>query len=77
MTAGLTETEPLTGRVPATPLMVTVVAFAVVHANVDDCPALIVDGVAVNDTTVGAARGVTTTVVVPVAVPPGPVAVRV
>jgi hypothetical protein len=57
--------------------MVTVVAFVVVHANVDDCPALIVDGVAVNETTIGAASGVTTTVVVAVAVPAAPVAVSV
>ena len=80
VTVGLTETElgPLTGKVPI-PLMNTLVAFVVVHASVDDPPlVVIVDGVAVKLTTVGAgAATFTVTVIVAVVLPPSPVAVSV
>jgi hypothetical protein len=75
---GLTETDPLSGCVPVTPLIETVVTFVVVQLSVDDCPAVIRDGLATKETTAGgAAAAVTSMVAVAVAVPRGPTAVSV
>ena len=73
--AGLTLVPALLHEtLPTLPLIAQVVALAIpVHDNVEDCPAVIVVGLAVNDPIVGTA--VTLTVVVTVALPPAPVAV--
>ena len=76
MVVGETETEPLAGCVPVTPLIETDAVSVVVQLKVLDCPAVIVDGLAVKETTLGGA-GLTVIVVAAVAVPPGPVAVSV
>jgi hypothetical protein len=51
------EVDPLAGCVPGTPTppIDSVVAFVVVHVRVDDCPALIVDGLAEKVFTTGSA----------------------
>jgi hypothetical protein len=49
--AGLTFTVPFGGKVPATPLMVTWVAFVVVQLRMADDPNPIVAGVAVKEVT--------------------------
>ena len=56
--AGVTVCEPDAGKVPEIPSMVTLVAFVALHARVEDWPALIVAGFAVNAVTVGVAGGV-------------------
>lgn len=56
-------------------VMLTDVAFALVHASVDVPPALIVAGVAVIVTVGAGPTGATVTVAADVAVPPAPVAV--
>jgi hypothetical protein len=53
VTIGLTETEPMVSCAPLTPLIETVVAFVVVQLSVADCPAAIVNGLAVKTFTVG------------------------
>jgi len=73
--AGVTLTDPLAGCAPTPLSMVTLVAFAVVQLNVELLPAGTLPGVAVKLLTVG--NGLTVTVTVDVAVPPGPVAVSV
>ena len=75
MVAGLTLIEPFAGCAPTPLSMVTLVAFVVVQLNVVELPAGIVEGDAVKLLTVG--NGLTVTVTVDVAVPPGPVAVSV
>jgi hypothetical protein len=78
VTAGDTGTEPLGGCDPTPKLIETEVAFAVVQLNIDVWPAVIVGGVAVNETTVGGGDAAfTVTVAFALAVPPGPVAVKV
>ncbi len=75
---GLTLVLPLLHDTDPTPLLIEqLVACAIpLHASVEDCPAVIVDGLAENDPMLGAA-GSTVTVAVLVAVPPAPVAVSV
>ena len=55
---GVTVTEPLTGCEPTPLSMVTDVALEVLHDNVDACPALMLDGFAVNEVMTGAGDGV-------------------
>ena len=57
--------------------MLTEVAFEVDHVNVDDPPAAMLPGFAVNEIVGGWVLLETVTVVVAVDVPPGPVAVSV
>ena len=71
-------TEPLASCVPAMPLIETEVAFAVVQLSTDVWPAVIVGGVAAKETTVGGGKAaLTVTVAFALAVPPGPIAVKV
>ena len=71
---GLTEILPLRGRLPRPLSIVTDVAFVVVHVRVDDCPLVIVVGLAVK-VALGGVETVTVTCFV--TVPPAPVAVSV
>src|SRR5712664_3578270 len=75
VTVGCTEVEPESGCDPTPLSMVTVVAFVVVQTSDELCPEAIVLGVAENEI-VGGGK-FTVTVAVLIAVPPGPVAVRV
>ncbi len=72
--------EPAQPSVPVPPVAVQVFAPVVDHASVADCPASIVDGVAVKELMMaglaGGAVTVTTTELGP-ALPPGPVQVSV
>ncbi len=69
--AGETMIDPLMPcAVSSIPLMETDVAPVVVQLNVEDCPAVIGDGLAENEVTTGGGVGFTTIVVVAVAVPP-------
>ena len=72
---GLTELLPSAGRLTP-PLIDTLSASVVVQLNVADPPAVIEVGVAAKLSTVGD-PGLTVTVTLAVAVPPGPVAIRV
>jgi hypothetical protein len=76
--AGLTLVLALPHETAPTPLLIEqVVALAIpVHASVDDCPAVIVVGLAVNEAIVGAVAP-TVTLTPAVLLPPGPVAVSV
>ena len=75
---GLTFVLPLAHETFPTPLSIEQVVALVIplHDSVDDCPAVIVVGLAVNDPIVGAAA-LTVTVAVAVVLPPAPVAVSV
>ncbi len=75
---GLTLVLPLLHDTDPTPLLIEqLVAFVIpLHESVDDCPLVIVDGLAENAPIVGAAA-FTVTVAVAVLLPPAPVAVSV
>jgi hypothetical protein len=58
VTTGVSESEPLAGCVPETPVIDTDVAFVVVQLRVVACPEAMVDGLALNEAIVGGATGV-------------------
>ena len=74
---GVTPVLPLAHDTAPTPLLIEHVVALVIplHDSVDDCPALIVVGLALNAPIAGA--GFTVTVAFAVVLPPAPVAVSV
>lgn len=77
VTVGDTLMEPLAPTAPMPGSISQEVAFVELHIRVADCPYRMLTGSAVIDTVGGGVGGVTVTVTLLAAVPPGPVAVTV